>query len=87
MNETDEYGYTGLHMASENGHLEVVKLLVAEKAGLDKLVFESYLTPLHLALSKVGAFFTIIIKPEKKLTLLNVQLKIINQKVADTYII
>jgi len=52
INETDEYGYTGLHMASENGHLEVVKLLVAEKAGLDKLIFESYLTPLHLALSK-----------------------------------
>ena len=25
MNETDEYGFTGLHMASENGHLKVKK--------------------------------------------------------------
>ena len=26
INETDEYGFTGLHMASENGHLKVKKL-------------------------------------------------------------
>ena len=25
INETDEYGFTGLHMASENGHLKVLK--------------------------------------------------------------
>ena len=25
INETDEYGFTGLHMASENGHLKVKK--------------------------------------------------------------
>ena len=40
-------------MAAENGHLDVVSLLVTEGAGINKLVFESLLTPLHLALSKV----------------------------------
>merc|ERR1712012_336049 len=29
INETDEYGFTGLHMASENGHLKIVEELVA----------------------------------------------------------
>ena len=24
INETDEYGFTALHMASENGHLKVI---------------------------------------------------------------
>lgn len=52
VNETDEYGYTGLHMAAENGHLEVVNILLAGGAGINKLVFESLLTPLHLSLSK-----------------------------------
>lgn len=52
VNETDEYGYTGLHMAAENGHLEIVNLLLANGAGINKLIFESLLTPLHLALSK-----------------------------------
>ena len=28
INETDEYGYTGLHMASEHGHLKVVEELM-----------------------------------------------------------
>ncbi len=28
MNETDEYGYTGLHMAAENGHMEIVNILL-----------------------------------------------------------
>ena len=53
VNETDEYGYTGLHMAAENGFVEVVGLLLENGAGPNKLVFESLLTPLHLALSKV----------------------------------
>jgi len=53
INETDEYGYTGLHMAAENGHLELVSLLLENGAGINKLIFESLLTPLHLSLSKV----------------------------------
>lgn len=28
INETDEYGYTGLHLASEHGHLKVVEELM-----------------------------------------------------------
>ncbi len=33
MNETDEYGYTGLHMAAENGHLEIVTMLLVGGVG------------------------------------------------------
>ena len=28
INETDEYGYTGLHLAAEHGHLKVVEELM-----------------------------------------------------------
>ena len=28
MNETDEYGYTGLHLAAEHGHMKVVEELM-----------------------------------------------------------
>merc|ERR1712014_468925 len=52
INETDEYGFTGLHMASENGHLKIVEELVAAGAKLDPLVFDSYLLPLHMAINK-----------------------------------
>ena len=54
VNETDEYGYTGLHMAAENGHVDVVSVLLENGAGINKLIFETLLTPLHLSLSKVG---------------------------------
>jgi ankyrin repeat protein len=33
VNETDEYGYTGLHMAAENGHLEIVTMLLVGGVG------------------------------------------------------
>jgi ankyrin repeat protein len=33
VNETDEYGYTGLHMAAENGHLEIVAMLLVGGVG------------------------------------------------------
>jgi len=52
VNETDEYGYTGLHMASEHGHLKVVEELLAAGAKLDPLVFESYYLPVHMAVNK-----------------------------------
>ena len=28
INETDEYGYTGLHLAAEHGHLKIVEELM-----------------------------------------------------------
>ena len=31
INETDEYGYTGLHLAAEHGHLKVVEELMVIK--------------------------------------------------------
>jgi len=52
INETDEYGFTGLHMAAENGHLKIVEELLAAGAKLDPLVFDSYLLPLHMAINK-----------------------------------
>jgi len=52
INETDEYGYTGLHMAAEHGHLKVVEELMAAGCKLDPLVFDSYYLPVHQAVSK-----------------------------------
>merc|ERR1712045_336997 len=52
VNETDEYGYTGLHLAAEHGHLKVVEELMAGGAKLDPLVFDSYYLPVHLAINK-----------------------------------
>ena len=31
INETDEYGYTGLHLAAEHGHMKVVEELMVIK--------------------------------------------------------
>ena len=40
INETDEYGYTGLHLASEHGHLQVVEeLMVGSKAAVSQEIF------------------------------------------------
>merc|ERR1711936_1065649 len=52
INETDEFGYTGLHMAAEHGHLKVVEELLAAGVKLDPLVFESYYLPVHMAVNK-----------------------------------
>jgi len=52
VNETDEYGYTGLHLAAEHGHMKVVEELMAAGAKLDPLVFDSYYLPVHLAINK-----------------------------------
>ena len=30
VNETDEFGYTGLHLAAEHGHLKVVEELMVK---------------------------------------------------------
>lgn len=42
INETDEYGFTALHMAAENGHLKIAEELVAAGAKLDALVFDRF---------------------------------------------
>ena len=34
INETDEYGYTGLHLAAEHGHLKVVEELMVGSGGV-----------------------------------------------------
>jgi len=52
INETDEYGFTGLHLASEHGHLKIVEELMAAGCKLDPLVFDSYYLPIHQAVSK-----------------------------------
>ena len=52
INETDEYGYTGLHLAAEHGHIKVVEELMAASVKLDPLVFDSYYLPVHLAINK-----------------------------------
>lgn len=52
VDECDEYGYSGLHMAAENGHLAIVEALLEAGAKINCLIFDSCLTPLHLALSK-----------------------------------
>ena len=31
VNETDEFGYTGLHLAAEHGHLKVVEELMVRQ--------------------------------------------------------
>ena len=48
VNRPDEYGYTALHMAAEEGLLEMVKLLVANGANPNALSNEGF-TPLHVA--------------------------------------
>jgi len=52
VNETDEFGYTGLHLAAEHGHLKVVEELMAAGCKLDPLVFDSYYLPIHNAINK-----------------------------------
>ncbi len=41
-------------MAAENGHLAIVEALLEASAKINCLIFDSCLTPLHLALSKVS---------------------------------
>jgi ankyrin repeat protein len=49
VNVTDEGGYSAVHAAAENGHIEVLKLLIARGANLNPFV--DGLTPLDLAIT------------------------------------
>ena len=42
MNETDEFGYTGLHLAAEHGHLKVVEELMVTKIFWKKISRKKY---------------------------------------------
>ena len=48
VNYKDDWNWTPLHWASKTGNLEVLKLLIENKAKLEAKDFDSY-TPLHLA--------------------------------------
>ena len=48
-------------MAAENGHLAIVEALLEAGAKINCLIFDSCLTPLHLALSKVCVLMFIIL--------------------------
>jgi len=51
-NEVDQDGYNGLHMAADNGHLEIVNILLDAGADINKVVYDGAMSALHLALSK-----------------------------------
>ena len=48
-------------MAAENGHLAIVEALLEAGAKINCLIFDSCLTPLHLALSKVCVLLLMIL--------------------------
>ena len=52
INEGDNNGFTPLHFASENGHLDAVKLLIAAGAIIDSRN-KNFNTPLNLAIKIV----------------------------------
>ena len=64
INERDEKNMTPLHHACIHGHLNIVKLLLANKARIDCRQ-NSQATPLHLA-SKYGHFDIVKYLLEKK---------------------
>merc|ERR1711892_1433447 len=53
INETDEYGFTGLHLASEHGHLKIVEELMAAGCKIDELIYAGACCGcIHLAIMK-----------------------------------
>jgi len=51
-NEIDQDGYNGLHLAADNGQLDVVNILLEAGADINRVVYDGALSALHLALSK-----------------------------------
>nr|XP_015835537.1 PREDICTED: ankyrin repeat domain-containing protein 39 isoform X3 [Tribolium castaneum] len=49
VDQRDAAGYTPLHYAARNGHLDICKLLVAKGACLDAVTCQGKATPLHRA--------------------------------------
>ena len=42
VNETDEYGYTGLHLAAEHGHMKVVEELMVNINNMETLTLNNF---------------------------------------------
>lgn len=49
MSPVDNHGFSALHMAAQEGHLAVTKMLVKAAADLDAKITTAGRTPLHLA--------------------------------------
>lgn len=45
-------GFTALHFASQTGHADVVKVLLESKANINRCLFKSKRSPLHIACAK-----------------------------------
>ena len=58
-NEIDQDGYNGLHLAADNGQLDVVNILLEAGADINRVVYDGALSALHLALSKVQLYMKI----------------------------
>lgn len=65
VNAPDNAGYTALHYASRNGHLDICKLLLKNDAVIDVQTKSGKATPLHKAAATgrlLHIFFCIYIK-------------------------
>lgn len=66
VNQIDSAGYTALHYAARNGHLEICKFLIRNGANINAITSAGHATPLHRACSSGNSIFmSIIIVPLK----------------------
>jgi len=52
IDQVDFYGYTGLHMACENGHPDLIVPLLEAGANIDRATYDATFTALHHAIAK-----------------------------------
>jgi ankyrin repeat protein len=58
LQQADDYGYTPLHYAAQNGHEKIVKYLLSQNVPVD--LEKCGATPLHRAGKLLVIFFSII---------------------------